>query len=684
MAKNNDKKNLTRSQVIWRVSGIAILFVVCVLIIIPNQANKVINSINSKTNIGIPVLGSKGFNLGLDLQGGAHLVYEADVDNVPQQDRTDSVEGVRDVIERRVRGGIGVSEPLVQTTRVGDEYRVIVELPGIDEISDAIKMIGETPVLEFKEENNEPPRELTSEEKQELEDFNDEADKKVEIVQQDLRNKISFTEVVSRYSEDEQSKEEYGNIGFINGMFFPEVYDWAKDKKSGQISIEPIKTSDGYSIVKKLGEKDGEKQVTASHLLICYSGSDGCESDLSKKEALSKIEELKKIANTDNFSNLVKANSTEPGADEGAGDLGLFGRGSMVESFEDAAFSADIGSIVGPVETNFGYHLIYKRGEESLKEYEIARVLIRTKSEIDILPPTDQWKSTGLSGKQLKKAEILQDNRSGQIQVSLNFNSEGADLFAEITRRNVGKLVAIFLDGQPLSIPRVNEAILDGSAVISGDFDWKEAKELSQRLNAGALPVPISLISQQQVDATLGIESLNYSLKAGLIGLMLVMIFMILYYRLPGLIAVVALSVYAALALAIFKLIGVTLTLSGIAGFILSIGLAVDANILVFERLKEELKTGRSLLSSTEEAFIRAWSSIRDGNITTLISCVFLIWMGAGFVEGFAVTLFLGVVVSMFTAVIITRNLMRWVFGFFKNNQANWLFLGYKNTDIKK
>ena len=171
------------------------------------------------------------------------------------------------------------------------------------------------------------------------------------------------------------------------------------------------------------------------------------------------------------------------------------------------------------------------------------------------------------------------------------------------------------------------------------------------------------------------------SFKAGVIGLIFVILFMILYYRLPGAVSTLALLVYTALTLAIFKLIGFTLTLSGIAGFILSIGMAVDANVLVFERLKEELSFGKGLRAASEEAFMRAWTSIRDSNITTMISCVFLIWMGTGFIKGFAVILLLGVLVSMFTAIIVTRNLMRWVFGFFKHDNANWMFLGHKKND---
>ncbi len=680
MAKTrNVVKIATKSEVKWRVTGIVVLVLVAVAIATPTSVNSVINQINAKTNLGIPKFPEKGFNLGLDLQGGAHLEYTAKTDNIPPMERADAVEGVRDVIERRVRGGLGVAEPLVQTTRVGEEHRVIVELPGVANVKDAIKMIGETPVLEFKEENTEPARELTTEEKQQMDIFNTNAETKIKNVQKELAKGADFILLVNKYSEDEASKKDAGSLGYIDELIYPEIYDWAKNNKIGAISTkEIIQTANGLNLLKKINERDGEKRVTASHLLICYKGAELCGSSLSREDAKAKIESLRNEANIDNFTDLVKQHSTEPGASDSGGDLGTFKRGQMVEAFEKAAFDASVGEIVGPIETDYGWHLIYKRNEETPKEYQVARIFVETKKPADILPPTDQWKFTGLTGKQLKKAEVLQDQRSGQVQVSLTFNDEGAKLFGEITERNVGKPVAIFLDGEPISVPRVNEPILDGSAVISGDFQWEEARLLAQRLNSGALPVAIELIGQQKVDATLGAESLKASFNAGLWGLLFVIIMMILYYRLPGLISVLALFSYAAITLAIFKLIGVTLTLSGIAGFILSIGMAVDANILVFERLKEELRFGKNLRSAVEEAFMRAWSSIRDSNITTLISCIFLIWMGAGFVEGFAVTLFLGILVSMFTAIVITRNLMRLIFSWFKKDEANWMFLGYK------
>jgi preprotein translocase subunit SecD len=258
----------------------------------------------------------------------------------------------------------------------------------------------------------------------------------------------------------------------------------------------------------------------------------------------------------------------------------------------------------------------------------------------------------------------------------LEFNDEGKTLFAEITKRNVGKPVAIYLDNSPISVPRVNEPITDGRAVISGNFSIQDAKLLAQRLNAGALPVPVQLVSQQTVGATLGGESLKQSLFAGMIGLIAVAFFMILFYRLPGLFAVVALLIYGVIVLFLFKYIPVTLTLSGIAGFLLSIGMAVDANVLIFERMKEEVRDGKPLDLSIQEGFKRAWSSIRDGNLSTLITCFILAWFGTSMIRGFAITLSVGILVSMFSAIVITRQFLK-VFVTPKNQgklKVLWLF----------
>lgn len=277
----------------------------------------------------------------------------------------------------------------------------------------------------------------------------------------------------------------------------------------------------------------------------------------------------------------------------------------------------------------------------------------------------DLWKDTGLTGAHLKRADVQFDQNTGEPQVALQFDSEGSKLFAEITRINLQKPVAIELDGEIISAPTVQSVIENGQAIISGKFTINEAKTLAIELNAGALPVPIKLVEQRTIGPTLGSESVQKSLMAGLIGLILVALFMIVYYRIPGLLAVFALFIYAALVLALFKLIPVTLTLAGIAGFILSVGMAVDANILIFERTKEELLTGKTIGLAIEEGFRRAWPSIRDSNFSSLLTCAILYYGTSGVVRGFAVTLALGIIVSMFTAIIVTRTFLRLAIGTF-------------------
>lgn len=676
MSKNQPKYNV-RAKVRWGLIGIFILFIVAGCFDAPVYCNRVIDKINNVAHLGLPRIPAKSFNLGLDLQGGAHLVYQANTENIAITDKAEAVEGARDVVERRVNA-FGVSEPNVQTTKVGSDYRIIVELPGITDIKEAIKMIGETPILEFKEENNEPPRALTAEEKKQLDTFNKEAKKKAEEALRAARGGQDFGEIVKKYSEDEQSKNNGGYLDYVSQNSNQEMFKLLEKMTENQISYTPAQLEDGFNVLKRGKERSGETEVSAKHILICYLGAQNCEDpQFNKEQAKTRADELYKQANATNFATLAKENSVDPGSKDKGGDLGSFTKGQMVVEFENAVFQAKVGEIVGPVETEFGYHVIYKTGEQVQKEYEAWRILVSTKKETDILPPTDPWKSTGLSGKQLDKSEVISNPQTGAVEVSLQFDEEGKNLFKEITTRNVNKPVAIFLDGLPISVPSVREPITDGRAVISGAFSIQEAKTLSQRLNAGALPVPVELISQQSVGATLGADSLKKSLYAGLIGILIVMVFMMLYYRLPGFLSAIALCVYVVLTLAITKLIGTTLTLSGIAGFIMSLGMAVDANVLIFERMKEELRLGKSLKAAAEEGFLRAWPSIRDSNLSTLITCVMLVWFGSSFVQGFAVTLTIGILMSMFTAITVTRIMIRFIVPWFKEN-GNRLFLGYK------
>lgn len=270
---------------------------------------------------------------------------------------------------------------------------------------------------------------------------------------------------------------------------------------------------------------------------------------------------------------------------------------------------------------------------------------------------------TGLTGRYLESAQLgFAGGGGGQVAneplVEIKFNEQGADLFEKITREHTGEQLGIFLDGELLSAPVINERISGGSATISGNFTPEEAGALSKNLSFGALPVPIELQSTQTIGASLGAEVLQKGVKAALFGFGFVLLFMLLWYRLPGFIAGIALLSYITIMLALFQYIPVTLTAAGLAGFVLSLGMAVDANVLVFERMKEEYRSGKGSREAAHSGFARAWSAIRDGNITSLLSAIILFWFGTSMVKGFALVFGLGTVVSMFSALIVTRTLL--------------------------
>jgi preprotein translocase subunit SecD len=295
------------------------------------------------------------------------------------------------------------------------------------------------------------------------------------------------------------------------------------------------------------------------------------------------------------------------------------------------------------------------------------------------------YKSSELGGENLKDAQA--QPTGNEWNVALRFDTKGGELFAELTKNlaGTGRTLGIFLDDRMISSPVVGvefaqTGITGGNAVIQGRFTAQEANDLGVQLRGGALPVPVEIVENRTIGASLGRDSIQSSINAGIGGLVLVLIFMVAYYRLPGVIADIALLIYALLTWAAFVLLGVTLTLPGIAGFVLSIGMAVDANVLIFERTREELRSGKTLYRSVESGFYRAFSSILDGNVTTLIACAALFWLGAGLVKGFAVTLALGVAVSMFTALTCSRTLMFVVLGFPKLRKPEWFCPGLSKT----
>lgn len=268
------------------------------------------------------------------------------------------------------------------------------------------------------------------------------------------------------------------------------------------------------------------------------------------------------------------------------------------------------------------------------------------------------FERTGLSGRYLSKARVEFDPTTGVPLVGLEFDKEGGALFAKITREHKNEILAIVLDGKVISAPVIIDEISDGKAQITGSFTPAEAKDLVRNLNYGALPVPIELATSKTIGATLGEQALQSGVRAGIIGFIILTIFMVLWYRLPGIVASVALIMYVIFSLAIFKLIPVTLTAAGLAGFILSVGMAVDANILIFERTKEELKKGKDIYEAIKDGFARAWLSIRDSNISSIITAFILFWLGTSAVKGFALTLGIGVIVSMLTAITVSRTLL--------------------------
>ena len=434
------------NKIRFTVIAIFVIAILAAFFVYPAWWDKAVDRINVVSPVKIPGFFNMPFKLGLDLAGGTRLTYLADVSEITGQDANSAMSGLRDVVERRVNL-FGVSEPVVEVEHAADEWRLIVELAGIKDISQAIDLIGETPFLEFKEER------------------------------------------------------------------------------------------------------------------------------------------------------------------------------------EDA---------------------------------EIQKILSEQKAENkDYLLTDPYFKPTNLNGKYIKSAKIEFDQTTYQPTVSVQFDNDGAKIFEELTTKNVGKPLGIYLDGLPISAPVVREPIAGGSAVISGKFTLAEAKKLAERLNAGALPVPIKLISQDSVGASLGRDSLDKSLFAGMLGFLMVAVFMILYYRFFGIAAVLALLIYTALVLALFKLIPVTMTLAGVAGFILSIGMAVDANILIFERFKEEARSGKGFGMAIDDGFTRAWPSIRDSNISTLITTAVLYYFTTSIIKGFALTLGIGVIVSMFSAIFVTRSFLK-------------------------
>ena len=542
-----------------------------------------------------------GLTLGLDLQGGSHLIYQAINPETggPGGITEDQMKSLSRTIERRVNAS-GLGEPIIQ---ILGEDRLLIQLPGIRDPGRAKALIGETARLEFKHRTTDVPP------------------KAVENITDD--------DIVSLKAAEVQS----------DGTFITE------EERNNEVSSDPIETAEALVV-----EFTAEGFVKFNEVFQTLITSANKSMSLAQTGTLIPPARLGiNIKGQDQLRYNTLGLNMYPVRTEMRGESEL-----VVNKFIIALPSSSDGSksAISVEDANI------KIGTDPTISFEISE------GSID--------EDIGLSGDDLENAYPSQHQASGAPIVNIEFNERGTKAFGELTTEIYAKQqssgvrdqIAIILDGKELIAPVVNSPITAGTAIIQGgDFTLERVKDLALLLESGRLPVPIQLIQERDVDAMLGADSLRKSVIAGIAGLSLVLFFMILYYRVPGLIASLSLIIYAMIVLAIFKMLPLTLTLSGVAAAILSIGMAVDANILIFERMKDELRTGRTMLSSINIGFNRAWPAIRDGNVSTLITCAILYWfsdqLGATIVQGFAVTLAVGVAVSMFTAITVSRTLMR-------------------------
>ena len=534
-----------------------------------------------------------GLSLGLDLQGGSHLVYEAalrDSETGELMEVTDDqMQSLVRTIERRINSS-GLGEPIIQ---ILGNNRLLIQLPGIRDPGRAKTLIGETARLEFKHRVIDvdpiPLDQITSSDI-------------ASITADDLRP--SDSKLLSELTETELNEE---------AVYIPSlVMDFTG---IGSEKFQQVVLGLQISMAISMDAANKGEMLPPDTLDLSVSGMEELRYQVSGDQIL-------RIGTSTRYVIPLPAGNTEMGS----------------------AISTDTAK--------------QKLGPSPVANFQLK------KGYMD--------EEIGLSGDDLENAYPSQHQSSGAPIVNIEFNEKGTKLFGKLTEDIYRKQqetgfrdqIAIILDGQQLIAPVVHTPITAGTAIIQGpDFTIERVKDLSLLLESGRLPIPIELIQERDVDAILGADSLRKSVIAGIVGLLLVLLFMTLYYRIPGLVASVALIIYAMIVLTIFKMIPVTLTLSGVAAAILSIGMAVDANILIFERMKDELRAGRTMLSSINIGFNRAWPAIRDGNVSTLITCAILYWfseqLGATIVQGFAVTLAIGVLISMFSAIVVSRTLMR-------------------------
>ncbi|MFT7184516.1 MAG: SecD/SecF fusion protein [Oceanicoccus sp.] len=654
--------------------------------------------------------------LGLDLKGGTQLDYQMDLSAVPEADQEAIIEGVQEVIRKRV-DSLGVSEPNIYTSNIASEFHVIVELAGIDNIEEARDIVGKTIQLEFKEENLNPSTDqveiaktLSNEFYSAVlsgTDFDTLAREKMEELNGEVVYVSTELVAINSHSEELQAALKGWAVGAtIAPVELSEGYVLDAD--------DTVREANGLTVIQITDkstdtiETEVEGSVSARHILLAWNDTD-TNVERTQEEALTLAEELLgRIKAGESLGTLALEFSDDLGSGAKEGDLGPFGRDKMVEPFEDAAFALAIGGISEIVESDFGYHLIevYDKIEAETITETVDTIAIN-KLTFNTLP--SPWADEAvLTGEHFERADVYL-NDAYQPYVSISFTNEGGELFETLTEANVGRRIAIFVGGELISSPNVNQKISGGEAQITGTFTLEEAQELARDLNTGAIPAPIELAGQYTISASLGAEALDQSLFAGLIGLTLLGLYMFFYYRLPGLLANAALVIYSAIVLFMIKaslpvwaslLISIavfvyivhlllknddsggdqfvtfllacvvlfflafvlsspiTMTLAGVAGVILSIGMAVDANVLIFERMREELRAGENLETAIEQGFARAWDSIRDSNFSSLITCAILFYFGSSIIRGFALNLALGILVSMFSAIMLTRTFL--------------------------
>ena len=553
----------------WKSSLFSFLMILIAVFVVVNQ----------KFSLGGNEIGSDavlGLKLGLDLQGGSHLVYQSDLKNENGESippNKTQMQALIKTIERRVNSS-GLGEPIIQL--LGDD-RLLIQLPGITDPERAKNLIGETARLEFKHR------------------FTDASDPVDTVI-----NEGVLTSYVGLYPTSISEADAKNNS--------VDKKDDEPDPVAPPLGVFVKFSENSYSVFKQLHENIVQSLESPGYdrLQVEVSGND----DARRFEL-----------------------------------LGTF----ITETSEESEFVFMIPS---------NYYKSVEEAKNALGEspkFELLSILIGQRDEV-----------IGLTGEDLERAYPGQHQQTNKPIINIEFNEDGTRKFAELTTEIAGTndRIAIFLDQDELISPVVNQPILGGAAFIDGPtFTIDRVNDLALMLESGRLPVPIKLLQERDVDAVLGADSLSKSYYAAGVGLLLVVVFMILYYRIPGLFASIALFFYCLLVIAVFKLLSVTLTLSGIAAAILSVGMAVDANILIFERLKEELRLGRTLSMAVNMGFSKAWPAIRDSNISTLITCLILFWfadqLGATIVKGFAVTLSIGVIISMISALLITQTILK-------------------------